>query len=182
MRADHRIKRSGWSICGQAISNASGCSPICRFSSLWRSLARSLIRGFIDTGSVPEASREPLEAPEIMMLRPWRFFRSSEAAIHRPCRCLEASRSAPKLRCIVLVSVWRPPRSFRGATRIIPSHDQLALSVFGRLTSHVPSCLSVFGGLPKCPEVTIIRACACLEASQGATRPSEPSSAHLRRT
>ena len=48
------------------------------------------------------------------------------------------------------------------------NQDSSALSVSGRLTSHDLSCLSVSGGLPECSEVTIYRACQCLEASQGA--------------
>ena len=60
-----------------------------------------------------------------------------------------------------------------------PSHDPSALSVSGRLRSHDLSCLSMLGGLPGCSEVTIYRACRCLEASQGATRPSEPPSTDL---
>ena len=54
---------------------------------------------------------------------------------------------------------------------MLRGHDLSCLSVSGRLTSHDLSCLSVSGGLPECSEVRIYRACRCLEASQGATRP-----------
>ena len=120
----------------------------------------------------------------------------SEVMICRACRCLEASRNALKSRSIVPVGVWRPPgwrldvfgsatsSSWRilealGGSRSFQNQDLLALSASGRLTSHDLSCLSVSGGLPECSEVTICRACQCLEASQGATRPSEPLSADL---
>ena len=50
---------------------------------------------------------------------------------------------------------------------MLRSHDLSCLSVSGRLTSHDLSCLSVSGGLPECSEVTICRACRCLEALGG---------------
>ena len=95
--------------------------------------------------------------------------------------------------------VWRPPgwllhvfgsstsSSWRtlevlGGSRSLQNQDSSALSVSGRLTSHDLSCLSVSGGLPKCSEVTIYRACQCLEASQGATRQIGGALAGLRRT
>ena len=55
---------------------------------------------------------------------------------------------------------------FRDAIGNILSHDASALSVFGRLTRHDPSCLNMFARPPKCSDVTIDRACQCLEASQ----------------
>ena len=120
----------------------------------------------------------------------------SQVTICRACRCLEASRNAMKSRSIVPGGVWRPSRwlldvfgsstnsSWRilevlGGFRSLQNQDSSALSVFGRLTSHDLSCLSVSGGLPECSEVTIYRACRCLEASWGATRDSEPPSTDL---
>ena len=103
-------------------------------------------------------------APQAPLGGSWRLLGAlgvCKIKIHRPCRCLRSCQRAP-----------------RGS----PRHDPLALSVFGRLTSHDLSCLSVSGGLPECSEVTIYRACRCLEASQGATGDSEPPSAHLRPT
>ena len=99
---------------------------------------------------------------------------------------MEASRIALKSRSIVPVGVWRLPgwrldvfgsstsSSWRilealGGSRSLQNQDSLALSVSGRLTSHDLSCLSVFGGLPECSEVTIYRACRCLEASRMAS-------------
>ena len=55
-----------------------------------------------------------------------------------------------------------------GGSRSLQNQDSSALSVSGKLTSHDLSCLSVSGGFPECSEVTIYRACRCLEASQGA--------------
>ena len=43
------------------------------------------------------------------------------------------------------------------------NQDSSALSVSGRFTNHDLSCLSVSGGLPEYSEVTIYRACRCLE-------------------
>ena len=114
------------------------------------------------------------------------------------CRCFEASQNAPKSRSIVPVGVWRPPgwlldvfgsatsSSWRilealGGARSLQNQDSLALSVSGKLTSHDLSCLSVSGGLPECCEVTMCRACGCLEASQGAMSEIGPASAGLRR-
>ena len=120
----------------------------------------------------------------------------SQVAICRACRCLEASRDALKFGFIVPGGVWRPPGwlldVFGGSTsscwrildalggsRSLQNQDASALSVSGRLTSHDLSCLSVSGGLPECSDVTIYRACRCLEASQRATREIDPASADL---
>ena len=92
-------------------------------------------------------------APQAPLGRSWRLLEALGACkikIHRPCRC---------------------PRSFQRAPRSIPRHDPSALSVSGRLTCHDLSCLSVSGSLPECSEVTIYRACRCLEASRGAPAP-----------
>ena len=103
-------------------------------------------------------------APQAPLGGSWRLLEALGACkitIHRPCRC---------------------PRSFQGAPRGTPSHDPSALSASGRLRSHDLSCLAVFGGLPGCSEVTIYRACRCLEASQGAMSEIDPASAGLRPT
>ena len=138
-----------------------------------------------------------LGACKIQIHRPCRCLGGSQVTIGRACRCLEASRHALKSRSIVPVRVWRPQRwlldmfgsatssSWRilealGGSRSLQNQDSSALSVSGRLTSHDLSCLSVSGSLPECSEVTICRACRCLEASQGVTRGSDPASARLR--
>ena len=136
-------------------------------------------------------------ACKIKIHRPCRCLGGSQVTICGACRCLEASRNAPKSRSIVPVGVWKPPGwlldmlgsatnsswsilEALGGSRSLQNQDSLALSVSGRLTSHDLSCLSVSGSLPECSEVTICRACRCLEASQGATAPSEPPSTQLR--
>ena len=95
----------------------------------------------------------------------------SEVMIHRACWCLEASQGAPAWLLDVFwsstSSSWRILEAL-GGSRSLQNQDSSALSVSGRLTSHDLSCLSVSGGLPECSEVTIYRACRCLEASQGA--------------
>ena len=58
-----------------------------------------------------------------------------------------------------------------GGSRSLQNQDSSALSVSGRLTNHDLSSLSVFGSFPEGSEVTIYRACRCLEASQRATEP-----------
>ena len=124
-----------------------------------------------------------LEACKIKIHRPDRCLGGSQVTICRACQCLEASRNAQKSRSIVRVGVWRPPgwlldvfgssssSSWRilealGGSRSFPSHDSSAQSVSGRLTTHDLSCLSVSGGLRECSEVTIYRACQCLEATR----------------
>ena len=126
-----------------------------------------------------------LGACKIKINRTCRCLGGSQVMICRACRCLEASRNAPQSRFIVPVGVWKPPgwlidvfgsstsSSWRilealGSCWSLQNQDPSALSVSGMLTSHDLSCLSVFGGLPECSEVTIYRACRCLEASQGA--------------
>ena len=152
-----------------------------------------LWHGFLTCAGAPQAllggSWELLEALgvcKIKIHRPCRCLGGSQVTICRACRCLEASRNAPKSRSIVPVGVWRPPgclldvfgsatsSSWRilkalGGSRSLQNPDSSALSVSGRLTTHDLSCLSVSGGLPECSEVTIYRACRCLEASQGVT-------------
>ena len=140
-----------------------------------------------------------LGACKIRIRRLFRCLGGSQLTICRACRCLEASRNAPRSRSIVRGGVWRPPGWFLdvfgssksfcwrilealGGFRSLQNQDSSALSVSGRLTIHDLSCLSVSGGLPECSEVTIYRACRCLEASQGATAPSEPPSTDLRPT
>ena len=124
-----------------------------------------------------------LGACKIKIHRPCRCLGGSQVTICRACRCLEASRNALKSRSIVPVGVWRLPgwlldvfgsstssswrilKALRGS-RSLQNPDSSALSVSGRLTSHDLSCLSVSGGFPACSEVTIYRACRCLEASR----------------
>ena len=109
----------------------------------------------------------------------------SEVMIHRACWCLEASQGAPAWLLDVFwsstSSSWRILEAL-GGSRSLQNQDPSALSVSGRLTSHDLSCLSVSGGLPECSEVTIYRACRCLEASWGVTGDSEPASTQLRPT
>ena len=110
----------------------------------------------------------------------------SQVAICRACRCLEASRHALKFRFIVPGGVWKSPGwpldvfgsstssswrilEARGGCRSLQNQDSSALSVSGKLTSHDLSCVSVSGGVPECFEVTIYRACRCLEASRMAS-------------
>ena len=103
-------------------------------------------------------------APPVPLGGSWRLMEALGACkitVHRPCRC---------------------PRSSQGAPRSSSNHDPSALSVAGRLTSHDLSCLSVSRGLLERSEVTICRACRCLEASQGATRPFGHPPTHLRPT
>ena len=149
--------------------------------------------GFLTCSGAPQVhfggSWRLWEALGVCKIKIHRFFRclgGSQLTICRACRCLEASQNALKSRSIVPVGVWKPPgwlldvfgsatsSSWRilealGGSRSLQNQDSSALSVSGRLTSHDLSCLSVSGGLPGCSEVTIYRACRCLEASQGAT-------------
>ena len=76
-------------------------------------------------------------------------------------------------------SSWRILEAL-GGSRSLQNQDSSALSVSGRLTSHDLSCLSVSGGFPECSEVSICRACRCLEASQGGTRQIGLASTRLR--
>ena len=159
----------------------------------WLSVFGGLPDGFLTCSGAPQAPLGgswgllgALGACKIKIHRPCRCLGGSQVTICRACRCLEASRNAPKSRSIVPVGVWRPPgwlldvfgsatsSSWRileapGGSRSSPSHDPSDLAVSGRLTSHDLSCLSVFGGLPECSEVTIYRACRCLEASRMAS-------------
>ena len=140
-----------------------------------------------------------LGGSQVTICRACQCLGGSQVSICRACRCLGASRHAMKSRSIVPGGVWRPPgwlldvfgsstsSSWRilealGGSRSLQNQDSSALSVSGRLTSHDLSCLSVSGGLPECFEVTIYRACRCLEASQGATREIDLASTGLRRT
>ena len=149
--------------------------------------------GFLTCSGAPQAPLGgswrllgALGACKIKIHRPCRCLGGSQVTICRACRCLEASRNAPKSRSIVPVGVWRPPgwlldvfgsatsSSWRilealGGSRSLQNLDSSALSVSGRLTSHDLSCLSVSGGVPECFEVTIYRACRCLEASRTAS-------------
>ena len=103
-------------------------------------------------------------APQVHFGGSWRLLEAlgvCKIKIHRPCRCLRSCQ-----------------RALRGS----PRHDPSALSVFGRLTSHDLSCLSVCGGVPECFEVTIYRACRCLEASQRGLAPNDPRATDLRPT
>ena len=133
---------------------------------------RNLISSALSVSQVPQEAPCRLSdgfltcsgAPQVHFGGSWRLLEAlgvCKIKIHRPCRCLRSCQRAP-----------------RGS----PRHDPSALSVFGRLTSHDLSCLSVSGGLPECSEVTIYRACRCLEASQGATSEIDPASTRLRRT
>ena len=119
---------------------------------------------FLTCSGAPQASLEDLGGS-------WRLSELAESRFIGPVGVWETYNS----RSVVPVGVWRPPGMLR-------SHDLSCLSVSGRLTSHDLSCLSVSEGLPECSEVTIYRACRCLEASQGATRGSEQPSTDLRRT
>ena len=96
----------------------------------------------------------------------------SEVTIYRACRCLEASQGALAWLLDVFgsstSSSWRILEAL-GGCRSLQNQDSSALSVCGRLTSHDLSCLSVSGGFPECSEVTIDRACRCLEASRMAS-------------
>ena len=65
-------------------------------------LAKSRSIGFV---GVPEASREPLEVPQIMIHRPCRWLGDSQVTICRACQCLEGSWNSPKSRFVSLVSL-----------------------------------------------------------------------------
>ena len=65
-------------------------------------------------------------------------------------------------------SCWRILEAL-GGSRSLQNQDSLIRLVSLRLTSHDLSCLSVFGDFPECSEITIYRACRCLEASRMAS-------------
>ena len=127
-----------------------------------------------------------LEVCKIEIHPPGRCLGGSQVTICRACACLQASRNAPKSRSIVPGGVWTPPGWFLdvfgnstksswrtlealGCYRSLQNQNSSTRSASGRLTSHDLSCLSVSGGLLACSEVTIYRACRCLEASRMAS-------------
>ena len=129
-----------------------------------------------------------LGACKIKIHRPCRCLGGSQVTICRACRCLEASRHALTFRFVVPGGVSKPPGwlldvfgsstssswrilEARGGSRSLQNQDSSALSVSGRLTNHDLSCVSVSGSFPESSEVTIYRACRCLEVSQGVTVP-----------
>ena len=100
------------------------------------------------------------------------FPECSEVMILCGCQCLQASQGAPAWLLNVFggstSSCWRTLEAL-GPRRSLQTQDSSAMTVSGKLTSHDLSCLPVFGGFPECSEITIYRACRCLEASRMAS-------------
>ena len=109
--------------------------------------------------SALSVSQSPQEAP----CRLSEGFLSCSGVPHGPLGGSWRLSELAKSRSIGPVGV---PEASREPHRSSPSHDPSALSGSGRRTSQDQSCLSASGGFQECSEVTIHRACGCLEASQ----------------